>query len=440
MKQQQKPHLAVVKNWLIGRFGMESAIDFARKKIVPMHKHSSWRYFGWILLTLLVIQVVTGFLLLFYYQPTPETAHESINDIMTKFAYGWLIRSIHSWSATFMIAGVFIHFFCTMSMKSYRLPRELVWITGIMLLFISLAMGFSGYLLPWNERSFFATKVATGLAKKVPIVGKYIFYLLRGSENISGETLTRFFGFHVCILPFLLFLTTAIHIWLFYSILYRRRYIKWLVSPPPTTSSEKTKLSRKSKQIPFFPNFFYRNVIIALAAVGIIVTLAVFLPKELGTKANPLAPAPAGIKPEWYFVFLFTTLKYIPPRILFINGEVFGITVIGLVVVLLFLLPSLEKRARRSKIKRLFTAIAIFLMVYFVALTIIGYIAPDSHQPVTQPDEQVRITPDLNHILALIGFWCVLIFIISFLALKVRHYDELAEQGYWDVKEQAGVQ
>ena len=425
----------MTKNWLIGRFGMESAIDFARKKIVPMHKHSSWRYFGWLLLAFLVIQVATGFLLLFYYQPTPEAAHDSIVAIMTKVPHGWLIRSIHSWSATFIIACVFIHFFSTMLMKSYRLPRELVWITGIMLLLISLAMGFSGYLLTWNERSFFATKVATGLARKVSIVGEYIFYLLRGSENISGETLTRFFGLHVCILPFFLFLTTAIHIWLFYSILYRRRYIKWLVPQNSPTSLEKITLSRKSKQIPFFPNFFYRNMIIALAAVGITVTFAVLFPKEIGTKANPLAPAPAGIKPEWYFVSLFTTLKYIPSRVLFIDGEIFGITVIGLVVVLLFVFPFLEKRARRSKIKRLLTAMAIFLMIYFVSLTIIGYLAKDSHQPVAQPAEEVRITPNLNHILALIGFWCVLIFIISFLTFKVRHYDKLAEQGYWDVKE-----
>jgi len=435
MKQQQRPRFAMAKNWLIGRFGIEDAIHFSQKKIVPMHKHGLWRYFGWVLLTLLIIQVVTGFLLLFYYKPTPEMGHESIIAIMSEVPYGWLIRSIHSWSATLLIACVFIHFFSAMLMKSYRSPRELVWITGMILLLISLAMGFSGYLLPWNELSFFATKVATGLTRKLPIVGGYIFYLLRGSENISGETLTRFFGLHVCILPFLLFLTIAIHMWLFYSFLYRKRYIKWLVPKNSPLPLDEIKLGKKSKQIPFFPNFFYRNMIIALAALGIIVTLAVFFPKETGTKANPLAPAPAGIKPEWYFVFLFTTLKYIPSRILFIDGEVFGITIIGMAVVFLFLLPFLEKRTLHGKIKRLFTVIAILLIVYFVALTIIGYLAKDSHQPVAQAAEEIQMTPNLNRILALIGFWCVLIFIISFLFLKVRHYDRLAEQGYWDSEE-----
>ena len=432
MQQQREPHLVMAKKWLISRFGVGSAIDFAQKKIVPKHKHSLWRYFGWSLFALFTIQVVTGFLLLFYYKPTPETAHASIIVIMTEVPYGWLIRSIHSWSASLMIACVFIHLFSTMLMKSYRSPRELVWITGIALLFISLAMGFSGYLLPWNERSFFATKVATGLIKKIPLVGKYIFYLLRGSENISGETLTRFFGFHVCILPFLLFLSIVLHMWLFYSILYRKRYIKWLVPKNSPLPLAEMKLGSKSKQMPFYPNFFYRNMIIALAALGIIATLAVFFPKEAGSKANPLEPAPAGIKPEWYFVFLFTTLKYIPSRILFIDGEVFGITIIGLAVVLLCLFPFLEKRTRRGKIKRPFTAIAILLIVYFVGLTIVGYLAKDSHQSVTQAAEEIQMEINLNSILALIGFWGVLIFIISFLLLKARHYDRLAEQGYWD--------
>ena len=424
MKQQKKTHFIIAKNWLIGRFGIESVIDFARKKTVPAHKHSLWYYFGGITLTLFIMQIVTGFLLLFYYRPMPEVAHDSIVAIMTEVPYGWLIRSIHSWAANLMVASVLIHFFSTMLMRAYRLPREFTWVTGMIMLLITLTMGFSGYLLPWNELSFFATKVGTGLARKVPIVGKYIFYLLRGTENISGETLTRFFGLHVCILPLLLGTTLAIHIWLIQA---------HGMSVP--ISIEKRNTNPKRRETPFFPNFFYRDMISSLTVFGIVVTLAVLLPKEIGRKADLLAPAPAGLKPEWFFVFLFQTLKYIPSKILFIDGEVCGIVIIGLAVILLFLVPILDRRARKGDIGRLFTAIAILLIVYFLGLTIIGYLAETPQQPVAQTAEEVHIAPNLNRILALIGFWCVLVFIISFLFLKVRHYDRLSEQGYWDATE-----
>ena len=435
--QERKPWSAKVKSGLIHRLGIASVIDFARKNSVPMYKHNlvcrlyifPWYYLGGIILTLFVIQILTGFLLLFYYKPTPEAAHESIIRIMREVPYGWLIRSVHSWSARLMIGILFVHLFRTMIMKAYRRPREITWISGMFLLIISLALGFSGYLLPWTELSFSATKVGTGLAKKVPIVGKYIFYLLRGTENISGDTLMRFFGLHVCILPLGLGIILAIHIWLIQA---------HSMSVPITTERQ------HKKTMYFFPYLLSKNIVIGIVMLGIVVTLAVLLPKDIGNKADPLAPAPAGIRPEWFFVFLFQTLKYLPSKILFVDGELFGLFIIGLGVIFLFLVPFLDRKAYRGERDKLFTAIAIFLLVYIVAFTISGYVptGAESSASTQNPentatseeanaDEEIHPTLNRNRILGLIGFWSVLLFIIVFLVLKIRHYDQLAEQGYY---------
>lgn len=429
--QERKPWSAKAKSGLIHRLGIAAVIDFARKKSVPVHKHSFWYYLGGIILTLFVIQIVTGFLLLFYYKPTPEEAHESIVRIMKEVPYGWLIRSVHSWSASLMIGTVFIHLFSTMIMKAYRRPREITWITGMFLLIISLAFGFSGYLLPWTELSFFATKVGTGLAKKVPIVGNYIFYLLRGTENVSGDTLARFFGLHVCILPLVLGIILTIHIWLIQA---------HSMSVPISLEQQK----QHTRKMPFFPNFFSRDIVSATIVLGILITLAVLLPKEIGNKANPLVPAPEGIRPEWFFVFLFQTLKYLPSKILFVDGELIGLFIIGLGIIFLFLVPFLDRRAYRGEKDKLFTAIAILLLVYITAFTIIGYIPTGAKSSVATKNlgnaaissegnagEEIPPTLTINLILGLIGFWSILLFTIVFLVLKIRHYDQLAEQGYY---------
>lgn len=431
--QERKPWSAKAKAGLIHRLGIAAVIDFAREKSVPVHKHSLWYYLGGIILTLFAIQIATGFLLLFYYKPTPEKAHESIVRIMREVPYGWLIRSIHSWSASLMIGVVFVHLFSAMIMKAYRRPREITWISGMFLLIISLALGFSGYLLPWTELSFFATKVGTGLAKKVPIVGNYIFYLLRGTENVSGDTLTRFFGLHVCILPLGLGIILAIHIWLIQA---------HGMSVPISIEEHQEQHGRK---MPFFPNFFSRDIVSAAVVLGIVVTLSVFLPKEIGNKADTLAPAPEGIRPEWFFISLFQTLKYLPSKILFIDGELFGLFIIGLGVIFLFLAPFLDRKSQRGEREKLFTAIAIFLMVYIFVFTILGYIPTGmKSSPVIQnPENTVTVeeanvnesypTLTQNRIFGLIGFWSILLFIIVFLVLKIRHYDQLAERGYYNL-------
>ncbi|RMD56664.1 cytochrome B, partial [Candidatus Parcubacteria bacterium] len=148
-----------ILKWLYERYNIRGIVEFMQHKTVPLHKHTIWYYLGGMTLFFFLVQITTGMLLLFYYKPSVETAFESVQFLMTKVRFGWLIRSIHSWSANLMIATAFIHLFSVFFLKAYRKPRELTWVSGVLMLFLAMGFGFSGYLLPWNELAFFATKV-----------------------------------------------------------------------------------------------------------------------------------------------------------------------------------------------------------------------------------------------------------------------------------------
>src|ERR1035437_2246227 len=169
-----------VRTWLDERLGINTAIELAEHKEVPLHRHSIRYYFGGMTLFLFIVQVTTGIMLLLYYRPSAEMAFESVQFIITEVQFGWLIRSIHSWSANLLIAALFIHMFSVYFLSAYRAPREITWVTGVFLLLICIAFGFSGYLLPWNELAFFATKVGTEITGVVPLVGRPLLRFLRG--------------------------------------------------------------------------------------------------------------------------------------------------------------------------------------------------------------------------------------------------------------------
>ena len=149
--------------WVNDRVKMDDLIDFLGKKYVPQHRNSVWYYFGGVTLFLFIIQVLTGILLLLYYKGSEAQAFESVQFIVSKVEFGWLIRSIHSWAANLFILAALIHMFSVYFERSYRRPREITWLTGMLMLFLGFGFGFSGYLLPWNELAFFATKVGTDI-------------------------------------------------------------------------------------------------------------------------------------------------------------------------------------------------------------------------------------------------------------------------------------
>lgn len=345
--------------WLDERLSISTLTGMARKKEVPVHRHSIWYYFGGMTLFLFVVQVVTGILLLLYYRPSSETAFESVQFIITEVKFGWLIRSVHSWSANLLIATLFIHMFSVFFLRAYYKPREITWISGVFLLFIAIGFGFSGYLLPWNKLAFFATKVGTEIAGVIPIIGRPALRFLRGGDDVTGATLTRFFGFHVAVLPAAATVLIGIHVLLVQQ---------HGMSVPPSLAG------RPVKKMKFVPNFLLRDLIGWILAVGVLAALAALFPWELGEKADAFAPAPAGIKPEWYFLFMFQTLKMIPPKIWKFDGEVIGIMAFNVIALLLFVVPFVDRPPGNHRRKVIFNAIGVVALLFIVVMTIVGYV------------------------------------------------------------------
>src|SRR5574340_691101 len=352
--------LARVRNWLDERFGWDELLAPLRHKTVPIHRYSYFYFLGGITLFLFGVQVTTGILLLLYYRPSANEAFESVKYITTQVQFGWLIRSIHSWSANLMIFTAFAHMFSVLFLRAYRKPRELTWISGAVLLFLAMGFGFSGYLLPWNTLAFFATKVGTEVAGQVPVIGKWLVIFLRGGEDVTGATLTRFFGFHVALLPGITTLLLAVHLALVQ---------RFGISVPPSVEQAWKRDPSQAREMNFFPNFLLRELMawyIALATLG---ALAALSPWGLGAKADPFAPAPAGIKPEWYFLFMFQTLKLIPAKLWFVDGEVVGILAFSLAGLIWVLLPFFE-RDGRGRSQRWIFGLGVFALAYMLSMTV----------------------------------------------------------------------
>ncbi len=341
------------------RFMLSGLVAFGKKKKVPEHGRSFWYFFGGICLFLTGIQVATGAMLLLYYTPSIDAAHESVQFIMSEVKFGWLIRSVHSWTANILIGLLFVHMFSTFFLKAYRKPRELTWITGFVLLVLFMAFGFSGYLLPWNELSYFATRVGTDIAGSLPLIGGWLKSVILGGPEVSQATLSRFFWFHIALLPLAALVLIGIHVLLV-----------------QTLSMSKPIGEKGKREIPFFPDFLYKDALgwtLILVLVGV---LCVFLPWEVGTKADPLASTPLGIKPEWYFTFMFSTLKLVPAHILGIEGEKIAILAFMAGGLLWMLVPFLDRRAAREERSPLFSWIGLALAAYIVTMTVLTYTLP----------------------------------------------------------------
>jgi cytochrome b6 len=343
--------------WLDERFHVTPLIEFMRHKQVPVHRHTVWYYMGGVSLFLFFIQVATGILLVLYYQPDEANAYESVRFITTRVSFGWLVRSVHSWSANLMVLFVFVHMFSAFFTRAFHRPRELTWVTGFGLLCLALGFGFTGYLLPWNELAFFATKVGTDIAGAVPFLGQPVKVLLRGGEDVTGATLTRFYAIHIALLPAIFTTLLLVHL------LFVQR--QGMHEP---ASIRRLDPSRR-RMIPFFPNFLLRDTLLWLVVLNVVLFLAVFFPWELGEKADPFASAPRGIRPEWYFMFMFQTLKLLPAHVWLMEGEVLGIMAFGLAGLAWMLVPFWPLRQARAMMM-----VGVAVITFMVVMTVWGYL------------------------------------------------------------------
>jgi quinol-cytochrome oxidoreductase complex cytochrome b subunit len=201
-----------ILTWLDERLGLQAIYNLVLDRKVP--KVNWWFTLGSASLFLFTLQVVTGIFLSVYYVPSPDHAYDSIQYIMTGVSFGWLMRGLHHWGASLMVIIVFIHMLRTFYYAAYKFPRELTWLTGVVLLLATLGMGFTGYLLPWNQRAYWATTVGTEIAGSAPFIGKFILGILRGGTDLSAVTLARFFSVHIWFLPAVIGAMMGVHIYM----------------------------------------------------------------------------------------------------------------------------------------------------------------------------------------------------------------------------------
>ena len=356
--------MARMRGWLAERMPLDAIEAAIAHKTVPQHRHSFWYYLGGMTLFFFGVQVATGILLLLYYRPSATEAYDSVQFIMTRVPFGWLIRSIHSWSANLMVGAAFVHLFSVLFMKAYRKPRELTWISGMLLLFITLGFGFTGYLLPWNELAYFATRVGTEIPGAIPLVGDAVVTFLRGGPQVTGATLTRFFGIHVAVLPAITTVLLGLHLVL---VQYHG------MSVPPSVEAAAARTGRQVPTMPFVPHFALRDLFGWMVALALLAGLSSYLPWELGTKADLFAAAPAGIRPEWYFLWTFQALKVMPGHVLGIEGELVAIGALTLGAIGIVMLPILDPNtARAHRIVNWLASSAVVFMVVMTLWSLLG--------------------------------------------------------------------
>jgi len=342
---------------LIDHLHLREPVEALKAKVVPRHGTSMWYYLGGLALFFFLVQIVTGLLLLFYYQPTPEAAHKSVEWITTKVPFGAVIRSVHSWSSNALIAVVLIHMFSTFFMRSYRSPRAILWVTGIILFVLILGFGFTGYLLPWDLTAYFATRIGTEVPKAVPVFGSWIVSMLRGSNAVTGATLSRLFALHVGVLPLFAFVFVTAHVIM----------TALFGSAIPIGRSAKAETR-------FIPQYILGEAVLWLIGLAVLLAVAVLFPWQLGPAydlTKPVEP-PAGVHPEWYFMFLYQTLKYIP--------EWAAVTFYTIVLIFWAVVPWLDRKARREQKSLLFRWIGILAIAGMAGLTTLAYISVAQEQ------------------------------------------------------------
>ncbi|MCG8588218.1 MAG: cytochrome bc complex cytochrome b subunit [Proteobacteria bacterium] len=293
---------------------------------VPNHLRRWWFCLGGTPAYLFVVQIATGILLAVYYQPSAVSAYESVRFISEEAAYGWYLRSLHKWGATFMIAAVVLHQMRVFFTGAYRKPRELNWIVGMCLLLCTLALGFTGYSLVYEQLSFWGATVGANITDSVPIIGGFLKNMLLAGEQYNERTLSRFFVLHAAVLPVAMVGLLAVHI--------------ALIRLVGVTEFEfEEDRQRPTKHFNFYPDHLLTEGAIGLALMILLTTLAIVFPAEVGPRAQPLV-TPEIIKPEWYFYAAFRWLKLFP--------ETVAVFTTGLAVFLMFVWPLIDARIRRS--------------------------------------------------------------------------------------------
>jgi ubiquinol-cytochrome c reductase cytochrome b subunit len=312
-----------VIDWLEHRTGVETAIKNFLYEEIPAS--SGWhQVFGSVAMFLFLTQAFTGILLAFNYAPTPGEAYNSVRYIITELTGGRMIRGLHHWGASMMIVVVVLHMVQVFVYGAYKKPREATWMVGIVLLLLTLAYGLTGYLLPWDNRAYWGTVVATKIAASAPVAGPYLTRLLGGEGEIGVVTFARFYALHVLLLPPATMFLIAVHVYL---------VRKHGVTPAAGDTAPKKK---------FYPEQVFKDTVATFIAFAVLFALAVSVRVPLERLADPTDTSYIP-RPDWYFLFLFQTLKFFEGPL-----EVVGSVVLPTLAILaLFLIPFVDRSSAR---------------------------------------------------------------------------------------------
>jgi ubiquinol-cytochrome c reductase cytochrome b subunit len=342
--------------WLDQRTGIDSVLRSALDEPIPGGASLAY-VFGSGLLFLFLSQVITGVFLALYYVPSADHAHTTIAYITKEVTAGSFIRSIHAYGSSAIVIVLLLHITQTFLYGSYKGKRELLWLAGCVLFALMLGMSFTGYLLPWDQKAFFATTVGTNILSEVPFIGNALKSLLRGGTQMGTLTLSRFFVLHVFMIPAFIFALVAIHVYLFRK-----------AGAAGPIVGDAAALEKSSE--PFYPRQVLFDILFALLIICGLGLLAHYAPFELGPKANP-ADTQYVPRPEWYYIPVFQWLKYWAGAL-----AVIGILVIpGLVALLFVALPFIDRRLERRPWKR-----PVALSIYAVIFAGLGVLGALSHR------------------------------------------------------------
>lgn len=386
-----------LSKWFDERLGTQAIRRALFDRNIPKSRlRVEWIYtLGSVLLFFFLLQAATGMMLAMNYAASPDHAFDAARYISLRAPLGWFIRGLHLWGASAMVVVIGAHMLTTFLSGSYKYPREMTWITGVFLFLIVMLFGFTGYLLPWNQKAYWATVVGTNIAGATPVIGQYIVRFFRGGNEVGPQTLTRFYAMHVLMLPAALIAFISVHLFM---------VVRQGISAPPGRHPEygrrgtnsqlgldphlgiDTQLSidaqreraveeyhhEKEAGESFYPFYLAKDVVAVVLAFAVVAFLAWQYPAEIGEIADP-ASISYNPRPDWYFLFLFQALKYFP-------GSMESLAAVGLpgiALVILLGVPFFDRRMRQHPLDRpVATGLAVSALVGVLALTLIGANSP----------------------------------------------------------------
>jgi len=321
--------MRAILDWLDHRTGYRAVLHHLLEE--PLPHGTGWAFTtGSVMILLLAVQFLTGVALAMYYVPTPLLAYDSVRFITDTLTLGWLLRGLHFWGASFIVVAAGIHMMRVFFYGSYKAPREITWLTGVVMFLLVLAFSLSGYLLPWDQKAYWATTVTINIAAGTPVLGEYVANVLRGGSHLGALTLGRWYTAHVLLLPASLIVFVLAHI-----ALMRRHGISGPITP------------QHGPPVQFYPWHVIKDTLMMAAIFALLLTFAVKFPAHLDEIANP-ADAAYIPRPDWYFLSLFELLKYFPGP----YEPVATMVIPGLVVGFLLALPFLDRGADRRPFSR----------------------------------------------------------------------------------------